>query len=585
MKRSLCTLAALSLMTVACTDAGTPAGPARLAPFIDISGNVTAQVVPNEYIVVLRDGARSDLNGAIADASAAGGTIIARYDATFRGYAVRMPAGGLTTLRQNPEVLLVQPNGVVTKSGTQSPTPSWGLDRIDQVNLPLNNSFTYANDGTGVHSYTIDTGILLTHVDFTGRMGNGYDAVTPGGNANDCDGHGTHVTGTIAGTTYGIAKKATVHPVRVLDCTGSGTYAQVIAGMNWVTANRIQPAVANMSLGGSKDVATNMAADSMVRKGNIALAVASGNSSANACNFSPASAPLPLTVNATTSTDARASYSNFGTCTDLFAPGSSIVSDYIGSNTATATLSGTSMATPHVAGALALYRVANPSMTAEQVFAALLADATSNKVTNPGTGSPNKLLYIGNLGGGPPPPPNAAPVANFTYSCAIRPNGRYRCDFDGSSSTDDVGVVAYLWSTPGEPNQTGVTAAFGFDPGSYQVTLRVTDGGGLTNTITKTVTVGGPPPPPPPTNVAPTADFTYSCALRPSGRYRCDLDGSSSTDDVGVVSYLWMTAGEPDRTGVTAIYGLDAGTSISVTLTVTDGGGLSHSVTKTVTAP
>jgi len=570
-------------MAGACTDAGTPAGPARLAPFIDVSGDITTQLVPNEYIVVLRDGARSDLNGAIAEAMAAGGTIIARYDATFRGYAVRMPTGGLTTLRQNPEVLLVQPNGVVTKVGTQTPTPSWGLDRIDQVNLPLDNSFTYANEGVGVHQYTIDTGILLTHTDFTGRVGNGFDAVTAGGTANDCDGHGTHVTGTVAGTKYGIAKKATVHPVRVLDCSGSGTYAQVIAGMNWVTTNRIQPAVANMSLGGGKDVATNMAADSMVRKGNIALAVASGNSSANACNSSPASAPLPLTVNATTNTDARASYSNFGTCTDLFAPGSNIISDYIGSNTAFATLSGTSMATPHVTGALALYRAANPSMTAEQIFTTLLADATLNKVTNPGTGSPNKLLYIGNLGGGPPPPPNVAPVAGFTYSCAIRPNGRYRCDFDGSSSTDDVGVVSYLWSTAGDANRTGVTTAFGFDTaGTYYVTLKVTDGGGLTNSISKAVTVGGPPPPP---NMAPVADFTYSCVLRPNGRYRCDVDGSSSTDDVGVVSYLWTTAGEPDRTGVTAVYGLMPGSSASVTLKVTDGGGLTNSITKTISTP
>jgi hypothetical protein len=328
-----------------------------------------------------------------------------------------------------------------------------------------------------------------------------------------------------------------------------------------------------MSLGGGKDVATNMAADSMVRKGNIALAVASGNSSANACNSSPASAPLPLTVNATTNTDARASYSNFGTCTDLFAPGSNIISDYIGSNTAFATLSGTSMATPHVTGALALYRAANPSMTAEQIFTTLLADATLNKVTNPGTGSPNKLLYIGNLGGGPPPPPNVAPVAGFTYSCAIRPNGRYRCDFDGSSSTDDVGVVSYLWSTAGDANRTGVTTAFGFDTaGTYYVTLKVTDGGGLTNSISKAVTVGGPPPPP---NMAPVADFTYSCVLRPNGRYRCDVDGSSSTDDVGVVSYLWTTAGEPDRTGVTAVYGLMP-LGASVTLKVTDGGGLTN---------
>jgi subtilisin family serine protease len=493
-----------------------------------------------------------------------------------------MPALGVTSLRQNPEVLMVQPNGVVTKLGTQAPVPSWGLDRIDQQNLPLNNSFTYNNEGVGVHEYTIDTGILLTHNDFAGRVGNGFDAVTPGGNANDCDGHGTHVTGTAAGTTYGIAKKATVHPVRVLNCSGSGSYAQVIAGMNWVAANAIQPAVANMSLGGGKDVATNMAADSLVRKANVALAVASGNSSANACNYTPASAPLPLTVNSSTTTDARSSFSNFGTCTDLFAPGSSIVSDYIGSNSATATLSGTSMATPHVAGALALYRAANPSLNAEQIFTLLLADATVNKITNPGTGSPNKLLYIGNVGGGTPPPPNAAPVAAFTESCTQLTNGNYRCTFDGSSSTDDVGVVSYAWSSAGYPNKSGVSIIYNFTPGTYSVTLRVTDAGGLSNTITKSITLGGNPPPP---NAAPVADFSYSCNVRPNGKYRCDVDGSGSTDDVGVVSYLWTTPGEPNRTGVTTAYGFAPGGSYPVTLTVTDAGGLTNSITKTIVVP
>ncbi len=221
-----------------------------------------------------------------------------------------------------------------------------------------------------------------------------------------------------------------------------------------------------MSLGGGKDLATNMAADSLVRKGNVALAVASGNDGANACNYSPASAPLPLTVNATSNTDARASFSNFGTCTDLFAPGVNITSDWIGSNTATNTISGTSMATPHVTGALALYRAANPGMTAEQIFTALLADATPSKVTSPGTGSPNKLLYIGNLGGGNPPPTNNPPVAAYTYNCTQRPNTRWRCVFDGSSSTDDFGVTAYLWTVAGEPSQSGPSAVFGFDDGS-----------------------------------------------------------------------------------------------------------------------
>jgi len=579
-RRSCASLLLLSIAAGACADAGAPTSPARLAPFVQVNGDLTTQLVPNEYIVILRDAKRSDLNGAVAEVAAHGGKLLARYDAVYRGYAARLDADALLAVRQNPEVLLVQPNGIATISGTQAPAPSWGLDRIDQRNLPLNNSFTYANDGTGVHEYTIDTGILLTHNDFTGRVGNGFDAITSGGTANDCNGHGTHVTGTAAGTTYGIAKKATVHPVRVLNCAGSGSFAQVIAGMNWVTANRIQPAVANMSLGGGFDAATNMAADSMVRKGNVALAVASGNNSANACSSSPASAPLPLTVNATTITDARASFSNFGTCTDLFAPGVNITSDWIGSNSATNTISGTSMATPHVTGALALYRAANPSSTAEQIFTMLLADATPNVVTNPGTGSPNKLLYIGNIGGGGGGP-NNPPVAAFTYSCSPNSNGTFRCDFDGSTSTDDNGVTGYLWQSAGKPDKTGVTTNYRFDAGTYDVTLTVTDAGGLTNSITQTITVGGTPP----VNQPPTANFTWSCTVRPNGKSRCVFDGSSSTDDVGIVSYVWTIPGEPSQTGSTAVFGFDAGSSNSVTLTVTDGGGLSNSITKTVTVP
>lgn len=340
---------------------------------------------------------------AVRLASLHGGRLGHVYEHALQGFSIRLSPQAAAALARDPSVFAIEPDGPVsinTDPPAQSPTPSWGLDRIDQRNLPLNNSFDASSDGAGVTAYIIDTGILASHAQFVGRVGAGYDSVD-GGDPTDCNGHGTHVAGTVGGATYGVAKAVTIVPVRVLDCTGSGTWAGVIAGINWVTGNHVGgPAVANMSLGGGASASVDAAIEASIADG-ITYAVAAGNSSLDACNYSPARTPNALTVGATTSSDARASYSNTGTCVDVFAPGSGITSAWYTGTSATAVLNGTSMASPHVAGAAALYLASNTSASPATVGSALKAAGTAGVVSSAGTGSPNLLLYVG----APPVPP------------------------------------------------------------------------------------------------------------------------------------------------------------------------------------
>ena len=311
------------------------------------------------------------------------------YQHAINGFAAQMSEEDAIALSEDYRVKFVEEDSVMTADVTQT-NPPWGLDRIDQRNRPLSASYTYNWTGAGVHAYVIDTGIRTTHSQFGGRANNVFDAF--GGSGADCNGHGTHVSGTIGGSTYGVAKGVSLHGVRVLDCNGSGSTSGVIAGVDFVRLNRINPAVANMSLGGGVSTALDNAVNNLANSG-VAIAVAAGNSNANACNSSPARAANAITVGSTTTTDARSSFSNFGTCVDLFAPGSGILSAWFTSNTATATLSGTSMASPHVAGVAALYKQANPSASSTTIRNAIVNNATVNVISNAGSGSPNRLLY------------------------------------------------------------------------------------------------------------------------------------------------------------------------------------------------
>lgn len=386
-------LAALAL--AACSDVPnspvSPEPPSQLqvpqAPLLS-----QGEVIPNSYIVVLKDGPLASLKARAKAANLVGGPASFVYDGgALNGYAATLTPEALATVRRDPDVAYVEQDQVVSLETTQSGA-TWGIDRIDQRNRPLSGTYTYTSTGSGVTVYIIDTGIQTSHSQFGGRAAVSYDAV--GGNGQDCNGHGTHVAGTVGSTTYGVAKGVALRAVRVLDCSGSGTTAGVIAGMNWVANNHAARSVANMSLGGGYSSASNTAANNLASKG-VFLAVAAGNSNANACNSSPSSAANVTSVAASSSTDARASFSNYGSCTHLYAPGVSIKSTWL--NSGTNTISGTSMASPHVAGVAALYKATYGDASYATIRSWLISNATANVITGNPSGTPNRLLYKAGL--------------------------------------------------------------------------------------------------------------------------------------------------------------------------------------------
>ncbi|KAB2891247.1 MAG: S8 family peptidase, partial [Kofleriaceae bacterium] len=351
--------------------------------------------VPRRYIVVFQEPKDALARGAVdvnADATQLATSFSANVHETWEhalhGFAAEMDEADAERMAEDPRIAFVQEDGVVHASGTQNGA-TWGLDRIDQANRPLSGSYVYPNEGSGVTAYIIDTGIRVTHQSFGGRARAGYSAINDGRGSDDCQGHGTHVAGTVGSSTWGVAKNVQLVAVRVLGCNGSGTDSGVISGINWVAQNRQGPSVANMSLGGGASSATDTAIRNAHNSG-VTMVVAAGNENQNACNVSPARAPEAITVASSTSSDARSSFSNHGSCVDIFAPGSSITSANYSSSSGSTTMSGTSMASPHVAGAAALYLSANPSATPAQVAAALTGNASSGKISGT-NGSPNKL--------------------------------------------------------------------------------------------------------------------------------------------------------------------------------------------------
>jgi subtilisin family serine protease len=389
------TAAALGL---AIAPSATAADTADRAPLLQVG---LADVIPNSYIVVLNDTAPSAADAAAGRARALGATVAATYRSALRGYAATMSAAALDAVRQDPAVKYVTTNRTVTLEGeTQSagpdtvqPDATWGLDRVDQRDLPLNTKYRYKASGEGVNAYIIDSGINTTHQEFTGRIGQGVDIIDDDADPTDCYGHGTHVSGTIGGTKYGVAKDVTLRGVRVLNCAGASTEAIILEGIDWTVDNAILPAVANISLRIQPVSQAIVDAVEAASDRGIVYAVSAGNFNGDACTQSPANAPSALTTGATTINDAKASFSNYGSCVDIFAPGENITSAWIGSSSAINTISGTSMAAPHVAGAAAIYLSSHPDASVRKVTKALKKKATNDTLTGIPAGTVNKMLY------------------------------------------------------------------------------------------------------------------------------------------------------------------------------------------------
>jgi serine protease len=487
---------AVSALLLACSEAGVPTDAASSSMIGDIvlanAASATA-VSDGQYIVTFADSV-SDVPGLARAMSAQyGASPLYTYTTAMKGFAARLPAHALDALQRNPRVASIEPDEIVEMGGTQSGAP-WGLDRIDQRALPLDASYSFSSSGSGVNAYIIDTGIRASHADFGGRATGGYTAIADGLGTGDCNGHGTHVAGTVGGARFGVAKAVRLYAVRVAGCTGTGATSALLSGLDWVARNRVLPAVANISLEAGLSSTLNSAAQAVINAG-VVVVVAAGNDAGNACNYSPGSTPSAVTVGASASFDAMSGFSNSGSCVDLFAPGQNIVSASYANDTASVVMSGTSMAAPHAAGVAALYLSTNPTADPATVAGALVGGATAGALSSIPAGTANLLLY--SLAAPPvsspppadtttPPPPSPTPtpvvdqppVASFTSNC---PRGK--CTFDGSGSTDDKGIATFTWNfgdgTAASSGSTLMKVSHVYTAaGGYTVTLTVTDGAG-----------------------------------------------------------------------------------------------------------
>jgi len=495
-RTALATTTAITLMLAlavsACGDRGGLTAPATPAPVASVAApHVSSAPIANQYIVTFTSDV-DDVPGTARRLVAQSNAVsLFTYTAALHGFAARMSPEAAAALAHNPNVARVEQDVITAHAADAYPLP-WGLDRVDQRSLPLDGHYTSSATGAGVNVYIIDSGLRTTHVEFGGRAFSAFSSISDGLGTTDCYGHGTFVAGVVGAADFGVAKQATLHAVRVLDCSGAGTYSGIIAGIDWVTAHRLLPAVANMSLHTPASASVNTAVANSIASG-VVYVVAAGNQGGDACSYSPASAPAALTVGATTWSDTQSSYSNSGSCLDLYAPGDAITATGQTSDTAVMTGSGTSASAPHVAGAAALYLQANPAATPAQVSQAILSTATTGALSQLGAGSPNVLLYTGALAGSivapaPAPAPAATPpTASFTTSCS-----RSACTVDASASSSGSKIVGYAWSFGDGVSASGsmATAAHRYSrTGTFTITLTVTDTLALTGSAQHTVRI------------------------------------------------------------------------------------------------
>ena len=499
MKR-LFAIALGALAVSACQDVAGPesplAGPAGPTP----QAAVQSDTIPGQYIVLLKS--------SVADADAARqelmwnrrSAIEQTYQYALKGFAAKLSKAEADSLKRNPKVALVQPDlRVKAQSVTLQSSPDWGLDRIDEHAFPLDDRYSYSATGAGVNVYVIDGGVRLTHHEFGGRAHFAFDAF--GGSGTDCRGHGTHVAGTIAGATYGVAKKANIYSVKVLDCDGNSTLSKIVAGVDWVTGHRKLPAVANMSLGSVANSTFDDFVKASIASG-VTYVVSAGNDDRDACNQSPARVSSVITVGSTDANDYRSSWSNYGSCVNIFAPGNNITSAFYTSDDATRVMAGTSMASPHVAGVAALYLSAHPGASPSQVKSAIIDNASTGYVKD-AAGTANRIVYSGFIGSSttttvapsdPAPAPDDGsatsdsmdPTASFTYSCSGT-----TCTFDASASTAPRGTLSRSWLF-GDGTQAGsgkVVKTYA-KAGTYTVKFYIYDVKMNFAVVTKSVTTG-----------------------------------------------------------------------------------------------
>jgi len=453
--------------------------------------------VPGQYVVVLRDSI-ADVEGAAARLiRGANGTMGRSYGRALKGFSALMSADAASALSQNPAVAFVEPDRVVTANETQP--AAWATDRIDQRSLPLSQTYSWTNTGAGVNVYILDSGILTTHPQFQGRASSAYDVFGTGWDPAACTDHGTYVAGLVGSWDYGVAKSVSLRSVRVLDCSAIGTTSGIIAGVDWLIASRVLPAVANMSFGLPKSDALNQAVQALINSG-VTVTASAGNITstdpgADACQYSPASVAAAITVGGTMANDGMASWTKRGACLDLFAPGHTVYSTgiYVDGQPGVANKTGSSASAALTAGAAALYLQSNPSASPSTVSSALVSAATAGVLTGMDAASPNRLLYTGPAGSEPPPPPppptsDAAPTASLSVSCR-----KTACTFNGSGSKDDKGIVSYAWNFGDGANVTTTTSTTKHTyaaASTFTATLTVTDGANQSAVASYVVKIG-----------------------------------------------------------------------------------------------